>query len=137
VPRHPFSFPNISGGRETTVNQTVRQRQKVIAYFRRPVVQKWGQAYFTFILASHKYAWLELLQSYEFDRIKLSYLHASPSSTKSLEFPGSINRSDGVAFAKSEASLQFVLNASMAFPRISRNFRGTGAATCSQNLYCL
>jgi hypothetical protein len=35
---HPFSFPNISGSSETTVNQTVRQHQKVIAYFRRSVV---------------------------------------------------------------------------------------------------
>jgi hypothetical protein len=26
-----------------TVNQTIRQTRKVIAYFRRSVVQKWGQ----------------------------------------------------------------------------------------------
>ena len=38
VLRHPFSFPNISGSRAMTVNQTVRQSQKVIAYFRRSVV---------------------------------------------------------------------------------------------------
>jgi len=38
VLRHPFSFPNISGTRELTVNQTVRQTQKVIAYFLRSVV---------------------------------------------------------------------------------------------------
>src|ERR1700677_1380179 len=35
---HPFSFPNISGSSEKTVNQTVRQRQNVIAYFRCSVV---------------------------------------------------------------------------------------------------
>ena len=42
--RHPFSFPNISGSRQMTVNQTIRQTRKVIAYFRQSVVQNWGQA---------------------------------------------------------------------------------------------
>src|ERR1700677_89738 len=35
---HPFSFPNSSGSKAKTVNQTVRQHQKVIAYFCRSVV---------------------------------------------------------------------------------------------------